>query len=176
MNEQDTMTGAEIVAASYPYSEKRSKFTSGTVDTILVAIGDGLTIGQACAAVGITYSCMQKWKEKFPAFAEALEKAREQCRQKMLGLIKTAAEQGDWRAAEVHLRMSFFPQYTKAETNVNVGVQTQFVCTEETRQRLMALNRKLLTDSPEVNETQDALADRENPNNESTSVFQTDSL
>ena len=168
------MTGAEIVAASDPHFEKRSKFTPGTVDTILEAIGDGLTIGQACAAVGITYSCMQKWKEKFPAFAEALEKAREQSRRRMLGLIKAAAERGDWRAAEVHLRMSFFPQYTKSETNVNVGVQTQLVCTEETRQRLMALNRKLLTDSPEVNETQKALSDV--PNMENTNVLQTNSV
>src|SRR5213080_2194015 len=129
------ITGAEIVAASDQHFEKRSKFTPGTVDTILEAIADGLTIGQACAAVGITYSCMQKWKEKFPAFAEALEKAREQCRQKMLGIIKAAAEQGDWRAAEIHLRMSFFPHYTKAETNVNVGVQTQLVCSEQQRAR-----------------------------------------
>ena len=159
------MTGAEIVAASDQHFEKRSKFTPGTVDTILEAIGEGLTIGQACAAVGITYSCMQKWKEKFPAFAEALEKAREQSRQRMLGIIKAAAERGDWRAAEVHLRMSFFPQYTKPETNVNVGVQTQLVCTEETRQRLILLNQKLLSNSREV------LADKENPNNESISIF-----
>src|SRR5436309_6611143 len=139
------MTGAEIVAASYSHFEMRSKFTPGAVDTILEAIGDGLTIGQACAAVGITYSCMQKWKERFPAFAEALERAREQCRRKMLGIIQAAAERGDWRAAEVHLRMSFFPQYTKAETNVNVGVQTQLVCSEQQRARLIALNQKLLS-------------------------------
>jgi hypothetical protein len=138
------MTGAEIVAASDQHCEKRSKFTPGTVDTILESIADGLTIGQACAAVGITYSCMQKWKEKFPAFAEALEKAREQCRQKMLSVIKTAAENGDWRAAEVHLRMSFFPQYTKPDTSVNVGVQTQLVCDEPARQRLIAMQERML--------------------------------
>ena len=63
----------------------------------------------------------------------------------MLGVIRSAADSGDYKAAETFLRLSFFPQYTKAETNVNVGVQTQLVCSEQQRARLIALNEKLLS-------------------------------
>ena len=147
-----------------------SKLTPEVVDKLLEVLADGLTLEQAATSVGIHRDTLRRWREENPWLNEQLEQAREECRRKMLGVIKSAADSGDHKAAEIFLRLSFFPQYTKPETNLNVGVQTQLVCTEETRQRLILLNQKLLSNSRE------ALADRENPNNESTSIFQTDSL
>ena len=147
-----------------------SKLTPELVGNLLKALAGGLTFEQAAVSVGVHRQTIIRWREQYPELAEQLDQAREQARQKALGHIKSAAESGDWKAAECFLRMSFFPQYTKPDTNVNVGVQTQLFCTEETRQRLILLNQKLLSNSREV------LADRENPNNESTSIFQTNSI
>ena len=148
------------------YSDRKmgrpSKLTAEVVDKLLKALADGLTLEQAATSVGVHRDNLRRWREDNPCLNEQLEQAREECRRKMLGVIKSAAESGDYKAAETFLRMSFFPQYTKAETNVNVGVQAQFVCTEETRQRLILLNQKLLSNSPKVNETHEALPDAPN--------------
>ena len=140
------MTGAEIVAASDPHIQKHSKFTPGMVDAILSAIADGLNISQACAAVGISRPCYNKWKDQFPAFAEALEQARETSRQEALAGIKAAGESGDWRALEAFLKMSFQADYRQGGNNINVTAQAgmQLVCDEPTRARLIELNQKLL--------------------------------
>jgi len=160
------------------YSDRKmgrpAKLTAEVVDKLLKALADGLTLEQAATSVGVHRDTLRRWREDNPCLNEQLEQAREECRRKMLGVIKSAAESGDYKAAETFLRMSFFPHYTKSETNVNVGVQTQLVCSEETRQRLIALNRKLLTGSPKVNETQEALPDA--PNMENTNALQTNSV
>jgi hypothetical protein len=131
------------------YSDRKmgrpSKLTAEVVDKLLKALADGLTLEQAATSVGIHRDTLRRWREENPSLNEQLEQAREECRRKMLGVIRSAADSGDYKAAETFLRLSFFPQYTKAETNVNVGVQTQLVCSEETRSRLIALNQKLLS-------------------------------
>jgi len=61
--------------------------------------------------------------------------------------IRAAGEAGDWRALEAFMRMSFQKDYRQSnQTNVavNVPVQTALVCTEEQRQRLIALREKVL--------------------------------
>ena len=140
------------------YSDRKmgrpSKLTDEVVDKLLRALADGLTLEQAATSVGVHRDTLRRWREENPSLNEQLEQAREECRRKMFGVIKSAAECGDYKAAETFLRMSFFPHYTKPETNVNVGVQTQFVCSEETRQRLIALNQKLLSGSSETRQLQ----------------------
>ena len=140
------------------YSDRKmgrpSKLTAEVVDKLLKALADGLTLEQAATSVGVHRDTLRRWREENPRLNEQLEQAREECRRKMFGVIKSAAECGDYKAAETFLRMSFFPHYTKPETNVNVGVQTQFVCSEETRQRLIALNQKLLSGSSETRQLQ----------------------
>jgi len=140
------------------YSDRKmgrpSKLTAEVVDKLLKALADGLTLEQAATSVGVHRDTLRRWREENPSLNEQLEQAREECRRKMFGVIKSAAECGDYKAAETFLRMSFFPHYTKPETNVNVGVQTQFVCSEETRQRLIALNQKLLSGSSETRQLQ----------------------
>src|SRR5262249_15806146 len=89
-----------------------SKYKPEVVDKLLAAISEGLTQTQAASVAGIHRDTLITWKQKYPDFAKQLDQAREQCREKMLGIIKAAAESGEWKAAECHLRMSFFPQYT----------------------------------------------------------------
>jgi hypothetical protein len=147
--------GSEIVALSEPHLEKHSKFTPRTVDAILAAIADGLNISQACVAVGISRACYNKWKGQFPAFLEGVEEAREKSRQKALAGIKAAGDRGDWRALEVWLKMSFHPDYRDKGAQVQVNTGVQIVCDEQTRQRLIELNRKLLKGSNEIKQLED---------------------
>ena len=75
-----------------------------------------------------------------------MEEARESARRKALATIKAAGEAGDWRASEAFLRLSF-PEYRQPATKVEVNASAQagaIVCTEEQRQRLIALREKLL--------------------------------
>ena len=87
------------------------------------------------------------WREKHPELEPRLAQARETARRKALAGIRAAGEAGDWRALEAFLRLSFPSDYRKADTQVNVTAtaqQGQVVCTEEQRQRLIALRERLL--------------------------------
>jgi hypothetical protein len=155
------------------YSDRKmgrpSKLTPEVVGKLLKALADGLTLEQAATSIGVHRDTLRRWREEHPWLNEQLEQAREECRRKMLGVIKSAAESGDPKAAETFLRMSFFPYYTKPDTSVNVGVQAGMgiICDEPTRDRLIALQRQLLGGQtkqlPEnaraSNDTQDATPD-----------------
>ena len=124
-----------------------TKYGPETVDRLLAALADGLTQKQACIASGICENTLAAWREKHPELEPRLAQAREQARQKALAGIKAAGEAGDWRALEAFLRLSFPSDYRKADTQVNVTAtaqQGQVVCTEEQRQRLIALRERLL--------------------------------
>jgi hypothetical protein len=138
-------TGTEIVAAGATCTSGPTKYTAQTLDTLLAAIADGLTISQACKAARISRQCHDNWRDRFPEFAEALEQAREESRRKALAIIKQAALNGDYNAAVQFLRFSFHPDYCKPDTKVQVTATAQaLVCDEPTRARLIELNQKLL--------------------------------
>jgi hypothetical protein len=71
-----------------------SKYLPQVVDSLLAAIGDGLTLKQACTAAGISESALGDWRERHPELNPRLEQAREQARQKALAGIKAAGEGG----------------------------------------------------------------------------------
>lgn len=54
-----------------------TKYKPQTVERLLKAITDGLTIKQACLAAGIGQSTLADWKEKYPELLEQMEAARE---------------------------------------------------------------------------------------------------
>jgi len=139
-------TGAEIVAAGATCPTGPTKYTAQTLDTLLGAIADGLTISQACKAARISRQCHDNWRDTFPEFAKALEQARETARRNALANIKAAGESGDWRASAEFLRLSFQADYRQGGNTVNVTAQAgmQLVCDEPTRARLIELNQKLL--------------------------------
>jgi hypothetical protein len=82
--------------------------------------------------------------------SKSSSEARKQARQNALGVIKAAAESGDWRAASELLRLSFQNDYRQANAKVEVNTNAQagvgIVCTEEQRMRLIALREQLLAD------------------------------
>ena len=162
-------TGSEIVAAAQDVA-KQSKFKPVVVDTLLTCLSDGLTIEQSCRASGITRETLSQWRERYPELAEQLEQARERARQKALAVIRAAGET-DWRAMEAFLRLSFQADYNNRNNNINVSATANvIVCNEETRQRLILLNQKLLSGSSETktattltDNPQAALPERQRP-------------
>ena len=123
-----------------------SKFTPELVKRLMSAIADGLNIKQACTAVGIGETTLHDWREEYPELEKQLEEAREECRQKALAGIKAAGNDGDWRALEAFLRMSFHADY-RQNPSVNVSataaVAAQQVVTEEQRRKLIELREKV---------------------------------
>src|SRR6516225_6380666 len=113
-------------------------------------MADGLNMKQACLAAGISEATLGRWREEHTELEPRLLEAREQARQKALAGIRAAGEAGDWRALEAFLRMSFPADYRRAASiNVTATANAQqaagVVCTEEQRQRLIALREKLLS-------------------------------
>jgi hypothetical protein len=156
MNIDQSKTAEEPVSVvAVPNKGGRpSKYTPETVEKLLAAIADGLTIRQSCLAAGIGEQTLRDWQERYPDFEPRLAEAREQARKQALANIKAAGDSGDWRASEAFLRLSFAADYRKPDANINVSATANMgqalVCDEPTRQRLIALNQRLLTDSNET--------------------------
>jgi hypothetical protein len=120
-------------------------YTPETVDKLLANLADGLTIKQACLACSISESTLSDWRERYADLEARLTKAREQARRKALANIKAAGDNGDWRASEAFLRMSFAADYRKdASINVSATASAQqgVVITSEDRKRLQEKFRR----------------------------------
>jgi hypothetical protein len=102
-----------------------TKYEPVTVNRLLSGLADGLTKEQACVAAGIGVSTLADWLERYPQLAQRVGQAREQARQKALAGIKKAGENGDWRALEAFLRLSFPKDYRRADTRVEVTATAQ---------------------------------------------------
>jgi hypothetical protein len=120
-----------------------TKYTPETLDRLLTAVADGLTLQQSCIACGIGNSTLNEWRQEHPDLEPRLEQAREKARQKALATLRDAAQQ-DWRAMEAFLKYSFHADYRRQPDNVSVTATAQaasaptLVCTEEQRQELIA--------------------------------------
>ena len=83
-----------------------------------------------------------------------MAEAREQARQKALARIKAAGEDGDWRASEAFLRLSFAADYRQGgSVNVNATASVQagvIVCDAATRARLIAVRERLTGGAPKA--------------------------
>jgi hypothetical protein len=125
-----------------------TKYEAETVDRILAAIADGLTLRQASIVGGINEDTLSDWRERYPDLQEQLAAAREQARQKALAGIKAAGYGGDWRALEAFLKFSFWQDYRQnpsVQVNATAVAQTtEQVSDEAMRARLIKLREKRL--------------------------------
>jgi Transposase len=124
-----------------------SKYTNQTIQRILKALADGLTIKEACIASGISEQTLIAWRKKYPELEARLAEARQAVHQKALAGILTAGEK-DWRALEAFLRLSFQEKYRRdfqanTSVEVNTTVQQAVVVDEARRKQLVAQHRKL---------------------------------
>jgi hypothetical protein len=116
-----------------------TKYEPKTIERLCIGLADGLPIKSACIVASISVSTLADWRGKYPELEERMSEAREVARQKMLQRIKQAAKD-DWRAAAEWLRLTFPNDYRKpSNTNVEVTTAVQMVCSEEQRERLLAL-------------------------------------
>jgi hypothetical protein len=80
-----------------------TKYTLENVQAILTALAIGNTAEDSCRAVGVGYSTMREWVGRYPEFADAVEKAGAQARQRMVGIVVKVASEGNWQAAMTYL-------------------------------------------------------------------------
>lgn len=116
-----------------------TKYEPDTVNRLLSAMADGLTIKQACLAAGIGETTLGRWREEYPELERRLMEAREQSRRKALAGIKAAGEAGEWRALEAFLRMSFPADYRPGgsiNVSATANAQQAVVLTDERRRQL----------------------------------------
>ena len=116
-----------------------TKYEPKTIERLCIGLADELPIKSACIVASISVSTLADWRGEYPELEERIFEAREVARQKMLQRIKQAAKD-DWRAAAEWLRLKFPNDYRKpSNTNVEVTTAVQMVCSEEQRERLLAL-------------------------------------
>ena len=79
--------------------------TPETRAVILEALALGNTVKDSCLGAGVGYSTLREWATADPEFADALEKAQAQARQKMVAVIAKVAFslEGNWQAAMTFL-------------------------------------------------------------------------
>lgn len=145
-NQMNTENNEPMVVDQHAKAGRPTKYSPETVHKLLAGLADGLPIKSACIVAGIGVSTLSDWREKYPELEERMAEAREKARLKMLQRIKRAAED-DWRAAAEFLRLSFPVDYRRgSNTNVevNTGVQTGIVISEEKRMALMAQRERIL--------------------------------
>ena len=76
--------------------------TPETRAAILEALALGNTVKDSCLGAGVGYSTVREWATADLEFADALEKAQAQARQKMVAIIMKSAP-GSWAAAMTYL-------------------------------------------------------------------------
>lgn len=132
---------SQLVATSKQGEDKGGrprKDNPETVERLLEAIMDGLTIRQGCLAAGIGETTLGRWREEHPDLQSRMEEARETARQKSLASIKAAGSR-DWKAHEAWLRLSFQADYRQPNTKIDVNTNAQagaVIITDEKRNEL----------------------------------------
>jgi hypothetical protein len=76
-----------------------TKYTAEVLGRILTALAIGNTKKDSALGAGVTYTTMRTWELAYPEFLSAVEQARAQARQRMVGVLVTAASRGSWQAA-----------------------------------------------------------------------------
>jgi hypothetical protein len=135
-----------VSAISAAKRGRPTKYEAETVDRLLAALAEGLTLKQSSTASGIGERTLRDWRERHPELEPRLEQAREQARRKALAGIKAAGEAGDWRAWEAFLKFSFWQDYRPgAAVNVTAlaTAHAEQIVTEEQRKRLIELREKM---------------------------------
>jgi hypothetical protein len=124
-----------------------TKYTPKTVKLLLNAISDGLTVTAACVVANITDSCLSDWKKKYPDFAHKIDLAREQGALKHLNIIKTAGENGDWRASEAFLKLTrpeiFRRQPDQQQKHLHVHGNTVVTLSPERQEEIRAQIKRI---------------------------------
>jgi len=120
-----------------------TKYNEKTIALLCEALADGLPIKSACIKAGIGVTTLNDWRDRYPEIEIKIEQARDCFREKALQTIKTAFEQGDWRAAVAALKLVFAEYRDGAKIDVNAIAVSSNVMREPERLKLIAARRQL---------------------------------
>ena len=85
--------------------------TPEMLQSIVDAVGRGLSLSGAAKLAGIAPGTAFAWKDKNPSFAMALEKANQSLIDEQLNSLRSASKTGDWRAGKALLDV-FDPRFS----------------------------------------------------------------
>lgn len=92
---------------------RRSKYSPEVVARICQAIELGATYEMAASYGGITFDTFSAWRDRHPAFLEAVKDAEGRAVVKWLEKIEQAASEGTWQAAAWKLERRYPRDYGK---------------------------------------------------------------
>jgi hypothetical protein len=81
-----------------------TKYTAATIKKITDALKAGNTRTAAVGAAGIDYTTFCDWLRDYPQFSQAVIRAEHEAEAGYVEVLKKAAANGDWRAAESWLK------------------------------------------------------------------------
>lgn len=102
---------------------RRSKYTPETVKKLTDAIKLGATYELACGYAGISFETFRQWRDRKPAFLDAIKAAEGVAAVGWLAKIEKAASDGTWQAAAWKLERRYPEEYGRQGTQriENVG-------------------------------------------------------
>jgi hypothetical protein len=143
----NTENNKPILVDQHGKAGRPTKYEPETLHRLLAGLADGLPIKSACIIAAIGVSTLADWLERYPELTKRVGQAREQARQKTLAGIKKAGENGDWKALEAFLPLSFAADYRRADTRVEVTATAQLassvICPPEEQTKLAAAHADL---------------------------------
>jgi uncharacterized protein YdiU (UPF0061 family) len=91
-----------------------TKYNDVTAAAVLRAIRDGNTEETAASAAGVAYCTFRLWKQRYPQFVAAIEKARAEAQANMVKVIVKAAPR-NWQAAAWWLERRYPSEWGKVD-------------------------------------------------------------
>jgi transposase len=92
-----------------------TKYSAKTCDAICAAVAVGCTYEQAAAVAGVHYDTLRVWRNTFPAFSGALEKAEASGVLSRLARIQAAGRDGAWQADAWWLERKYPEQWGRRD-------------------------------------------------------------
>lgn len=96
----------------------KTKYTPELQAKLCEILSSGNYIEAACAYVGISKDTFYDWKEKFPQFSDAVEKARSGAEIASVARIRKAGAEGTWQADAWFLERSYQDRWGRTRQEI----------------------------------------------------------
>jgi hypothetical protein len=100
-----------------------TKRTSATQEAILASIEKGLPFSLACSRAGVSHEFFIQWRQDDPGFESLVAQAYSVSVEHNLEVVRTAAANGDWKAAAWMLERSHPKMFSRPEVQVQLNQQ-----------------------------------------------------
>lgn len=114
-----------------------TKYQPDRVAAILDALRVGATVEHAAAAAGLHRDTVHAWRQRYPAFDDAINRATGEGVIACLRVVSGAATSGTWQAAAWLLERRYPAEYGRRAVTVAAAVQVGQADPTEQRKRIL---------------------------------------